>query len=70
MNKINALLKSTAMTDAWPCAPQPLLYGLSTQVSKGWPKIHDGLRKMYEAEVLGKLVVVRGLRVGGLIAWD
>jgi hypothetical protein len=50
--------------------PQPLLYGLSTQVSKGWPKIYEGLRKMYEAEVLGKLVVVRGLRVGGIIAWD
>lgn len=37
---------------------------------KGWPKVNSGLFKMYEAEVLGKRVVVQHLTIGGLLEWD
>ncbi|KAG1735346.1 uncharacterized protein EDB91DRAFT_1295584 [Suillus paluster] len=35
-----------------------------------WGKVNNGLFKMYEAEVLGKRVVVQHLPLGGLIEWD
>ncbi|KAG2363817.1 hypothetical protein BDR07DRAFT_1483192 [Suillus spraguei] len=35
-----------------------------------WGKVHNGLFKMYEAEVLGKRVVVQHLPLGGLMEWD
>lgn len=35
-----------------------------------WGKVHSGLFKMYEAEVLGKRVVVQHLPLGGLMEWD
>ncbi|GMK59923.1 hypothetical protein CspeluHIS016_0901400 [Cutaneotrichosporon spelunceum] len=41
----------------------PLLDSLST--FPNWVKPHSGLLKMYQAEVLGKRVVVQGLWVGG-----
>lgn len=41
----------------------PLLDSLSQFPS--WVKVHSGLTKMYQAEVLGKRVVVQGLWVGG-----
>lgn len=47
---------------------QPLLYNLAT--TKSWSKIHSGLLKMYEGEVLAKRVVVQHLFVGGLIGWE
>ncbi|CED84468.1 Phosphotyrosyl phosphatase activator [Phaffia rhodozyma] len=47
----------------------PMLHTLSHSVTQGWPKIHSGLIKMYEGEVLGKRVVVQHLLVGGLIEW-
>ncbi|OCF41654.1 serine/threonine-protein phosphatase 2A activator 1 [Kwoniella heveanensis CBS 569] len=43
----------------------PLLYNLS-QI-KEWSKIHNGLKRMYLGEVVGKRVVVQGLFVGGWI---
>lgn len=50
-------------------AMQPLLYNLATS-GKSWSKIHSGLTKMYEGEVMAKRVVVQHLYVGGLISWD
>ncbi|KAL7411534.1 hypothetical protein BDY24DRAFT_134039 [Mrakia frigida] len=48
----------------------PLLYNLATS-GKSWAKIHSGLLKMYEGEVLGKRVVVQHLFVGGpLVGWE
>ncbi|RDB25696.1 Serine/threonine-protein phosphatase 2A activator 1 [Hypsizygus marmoreus] len=35
-----------------------------------WNKVNSGLFKMYEAEVLGKRVVVQHLPLGGLLEWD
>ncbi|KAG6865390.1 hypothetical protein C0991_002971 [Blastosporella zonata] len=35
-----------------------------------WRKVNSGLFKMYEAEVLGKRVVVQHLPLGGLLDWD
>ncbi|EAU85128.2 serine/threonine-protein phosphatase 2A activator 1 [Coprinopsis cinerea okayama7 len=35
-----------------------------------WGKVHSGLFKMYEAEVLGKRVVVQHIPLGGLLKWD
>lgn len=35
-----------------------------------WGKVHSGLFKMYEAEVLGKRVVVQHLPLGGLMEWN
>ncbi|KAG1736301.1 hypothetical protein EDB19DRAFT_1896072 [Suillus lakei] len=35
-----------------------------------WGKVNNGLFKMYEAEVLGKRVVVQHLPLGGLMEWD
>ncbi|KZT06068.1 PTPA-domain-containing protein [Laetiporus sulphureus 93-53] len=35
-----------------------------------WAKVNSGLFKMYEAEVLGKRVVVQHLPLGGLLDWD
>ncbi|GLB44736.1 putative PPIases accelerate the folding of proteins [Lyophyllum shimeji] len=35
-----------------------------------WRKVNSGLVKMYEAEVLGKRVVVQHLPLGGLLEWD
>lgn len=35
-----------------------------------WEKVLSGLGKMYEAEVLGKRVVVQHLLLGGLVPWD
>lgn len=46
----------------------PLLYSLSQFPS--WVKVHSGLVKMFQAEVLGKRVVVHGLWVGGWLWGD
>jgi len=35
-----------------------------------WSKVNSGMFKMYDAEVLGKRVVVQHLPLGGLIPWD
>ncbi|TFK24812.1 serine/threonine-protein phosphatase 2A activator 1 [Coprinopsis marcescibilis] len=35
-----------------------------------WGKVHSGLLKMYEAEVLGKRVVVQHIPLGGLLQWE
>ncbi|GJE85628.1 PTPA-domain-containing protein [Phanerochaete sordida] len=45
------------------------LYSIATGVQY-WHKVHSGLFKMYEAEVLSKRVVVQHLPLGGLIEWD
>ncbi|EKM57864.1 uncharacterized protein PHACADRAFT_50310, partial [Phanerochaete carnosa HHB-10118-sp] len=45
------------------------LYSIATAVQH-WHKVNSGLFKMYEAEVLGKRVVVQHLPLGGLIEWD
>jgi len=45
------------------------LYSIASGVPK-WEKVLSGLGKMYEAEVLGKRVVVQHLPLGGLIPWD
>ncbi|KAI0353684.1 Phosphotyrosyl phosphatase activator [Trametes cingulata] len=45
------------------------LYSIATGVQY-WSKVHSGLFKMYEAEVLGKRVVVQHIPLGGLLDWD
>ncbi|KAI9001484.1 hypothetical protein BD414DRAFT_474799 [Trametes punicea] len=45
------------------------LYSIATGVQY-WAKVHSGLFKMYEAEVLGKRVVVQHIPLGGLLEWD
>ncbi|KLO17362.1 PTPA-domain-containing protein [Schizopora paradoxa] len=45
------------------------LYSIATGVPN-WMKVNSGLFKMYEAEVLGKRVVVQHIPVGGLLEWD
>ncbi|RDX46257.1 PTPA-domain-containing protein [Lentinus brumalis] len=45
------------------------LYSIATGVQH-WSKVHTGLFKMYEAEVLGKRVVVQHIPLGGLLEWD
>ncbi|KAL1949905.1 hypothetical protein VTO73DRAFT_8786 [Trametes versicolor] len=45
------------------------LYAIATGV-KNWTKVHSGMLKMYEAEVLGKRVVVQHIPLGGLVKWD
>ncbi|PCH42685.1 PTPA-domain-containing protein [Wolfiporia cocos MD-104 SS10] len=45
------------------------LYSIAAGVVT-WAKVNSGLIKMYEAEVLGKRVVVQHLPLGGLIEWD
>ncbi|KIJ62974.1 hypothetical protein HYDPIDRAFT_93620 [Hydnomerulius pinastri MD-312] len=44
------------------------LYSIATGVPN-WEKVNKGLFKMYEAEVLGKRVVVQHLPLGGLVEW-
>lgn len=45
------------------------LYSIATGVPR-WEKVFSGLGKMYDAEVLGKRVVVQHLPLGGLYPWD
>jgi len=45
------------------------LHSIAVSV-RTWDKVNSGLFKMYEAEVLGKRVVVQHLHLGGLIAWE
>ncbi|KAI0077814.1 Phosphotyrosyl phosphatase activator [Panus rudis PR-1116 ss-1] len=45
------------------------LYSIATGVPK-WTKVNSGLFKMYEAEVLGKRVVVQHIPLGGLLEWN
>jgi len=45
------------------------LYSIASGVPK-WEKVFTGLGKMYDAEVLGKRVVVQHLPLGGLLPWD
>ncbi|KAI0833849.1 Phosphotyrosyl phosphatase activator [Trametes gibbosa] len=45
------------------------LYSIATGVQY-WSKVHSGLFKMYEAEVLGKRVVVQHVPLGGLLEWN
>ncbi|KZO95512.1 Phosphotyrosyl phosphatase activator, partial [Calocera viscosa TUFC12733] len=47
----------------------PQLYSIAASVHS-WSKVASGLRKMYDAEVLGKRVVVQHLALGGLLEWD
>jgi len=44
------------------------LYSIATSVPN-WAKVNSGLFKMYEAEVLGKRVVVQHVPLGGLLEW-
>lgn len=37
----------------------PQLYSIATSVIGGWPKVNNGMWKMFVAEVLGKRVVVQ-----------
>ncbi|KAJ7044845.1 serine/threonine-protein phosphatase 2A activator 1 [Mycena alexandri] len=45
------------------------LHSIATGVPN-WGKVNSGLFKMYEAEVLGKRVVVQHIPLGGLLQWD
>ncbi|KIP11020.1 hypothetical protein PHLGIDRAFT_21917 [Phlebiopsis gigantea 11061_1 CR5-6] len=45
------------------------LYSIAMGV-KHWHKVNTGLFKMYEAEVLGKRVVVQHIPLGGVLEWD
>jgi len=45
------------------------LYSIATHV-QSWAKVNKGLFEMYQAEVLGKRVVVQHLPLGGLIEWN
>ncbi|KAK7691199.1 hypothetical protein QCA50_006302 [Cerrena zonata] len=45
------------------------LYSIASGVPR-WTKVNSGLFKMYEAEVLGKRVVVQHIPLGGLLEWD
>ncbi|KAL1748334.1 hypothetical protein HDZ31DRAFT_29707 [Schizophyllum fasciatum] len=45
------------------------LYAIATGV-KSWAKVHTGLLKMFEAEVLGKRVVVQHIPLGGILEWN
>ncbi|KAG7444642.1 Phosphotyrosyl phosphatase activator [Guyanagaster necrorhizus] len=45
------------------------LYSIAIGVPN-WGKVNAGLFKMYEAEVLGKCVVVQHLPLGGILDWD
>ncbi|EMD33371.1 hypothetical protein CERSUDRAFT_87249 [Gelatoporia subvermispora B] len=45
------------------------LYAIATGVVS-WAKVNSGLFKMYEAEVLGKRVVVQHIPLGGLLDWQ
>ncbi|KAJ7098684.1 hypothetical protein B0H15DRAFT_587258 [Mycena belliarum] len=45
------------------------LHSIATGVPN-WGKVNSGLFKMYEAEVLGKRVVVQHVPLGGLLQWD
>ncbi|KAF8725239.1 hypothetical protein AX14_008211 [Amanita brunnescens Koide BX004] len=45
------------------------LYSIATGVPN-WAKVNSGLFKMYEAEVLGKRVVIQHIPIGGLLEWD
>ncbi|OBZ72019.1 Serine/threonine-protein phosphatase 2A activator 1 [Grifola frondosa] len=45
------------------------LYSIAIGVAT-WSKVNSGLFKMYEAEVLGKRVVVQHIPLGGLLDWD
>jgi len=45
------------------------LHSIATAVPY-WSKVNSGLFKMYEAEVLGKRVVVQHIPLGGLLGWD
>ncbi|TGZ84793.1 Phosphotyrosyl phosphatase activator, partial [Ascodesmis nigricans] len=47
----------------------PILFDISG-VQKGWGKVNEGLRKMYEKEVLGKFPVVQHFWFGGLFEWN
>lgn len=44
------------------------LYSIATGVPN-WTKVNTGLLKMYEAEVLGKRVVVQHIPLGGILSW-
>ncbi|KAJ7068802.1 hypothetical protein C8F01DRAFT_1018396 [Mycena amicta] len=44
------------------------LHSIATGVPN-WGKVNSGLFKMYEAEVLGKRVVVQHIPLGGLLEW-
>ncbi|KAF9554569.1 Phosphotyrosyl phosphatase activator [Agrocybe pediades] len=45
------------------------LYSIASGVPN-WGKVNSGLFKMYEAEVLGKRVVVQHIPLGGLLEWE
>ena len=45
------------------------LHAIATGVPH-WGKVNQGLLKMYDAEVLGKRVVVQHIPLGGLLEWD
>ncbi|KAK0472014.1 hypothetical protein IW261DRAFT_822267 [Armillaria novae-zelandiae] len=45
------------------------LYSIAQSVPN-WGKVNMGLFKMYEAEVLGKRVVVQHLPLGGILEWN
>ncbi|KAK0199408.1 hypothetical protein DFS33DRAFT_1400722, partial [Desarmillaria ectypa] len=45
------------------------LYSIAIGVPN-WGKVNTGLFKMYEAEVLGKRVVVQHLPLGGILEWN
>ncbi|KAK0193286.1 hypothetical protein F5146DRAFT_1101402 [Armillaria mellea] len=45
------------------------LYSIAKSVPN-WGKVNTGLFKMYEAEVLGKRVVVQHLPLGGVLEWN
>ncbi|KAL1705754.1 hypothetical protein EV121DRAFT_202817 [Schizophyllum commune] len=45
------------------------LHAIATGV-RTWSKVHTGLLKMFEAEVLGKRVVVQHIPLGGILEWN
>lgn len=58
LHRINLFKRGAAFREH-----SPLLHSLSE--FPNWVKPHGGLLKMYQAEVLGKRVVVQGLFIGG-----
>ena len=53
------------------CEHSPILHSISQiPVQQGWPKVCEGFKKMYHAEVLGKFPVIQHFLFGSIIQAD